>query len=98
MTWRYLRVSSNSADVNFTVAAASATDAATVAGTFHPLRAPLLLPHTIKRISIGCPATPSLPSSPSRSAPPLSASSSPSGSSHQSSSEAGSSVGEQLVP
>ncbi|CAI5980933.1 unnamed protein product, partial [Closterium sp. NIES-65] len=46
LTWRYLRVPSNSSDVDFTVAAASATDAATVAGTFHPLRAPLLLPHT----------------------------------------------------
>ncbi|GJP42346.1 hypothetical protein CLOM_g1920 [Closterium sp. NIES-68] len=98
MTWRYLRVPSNSADVDFTVAAASATDAATVAGTFHPLRAPLLLPHTIKRISIGCPATPSLPSSPSPSAPPLMASSSPSGSLLESSSEAGSSEGEQQGP
>ncbi|CAI5490760.1 unnamed protein product [Closterium sp. Naga37s-1] len=46
LTWRYLRVPSNSSDVDFTVSAASATDAATVAGTFHPLRAPLLLPHT----------------------------------------------------
>ncbi|CAI5523679.1 unnamed protein product [Closterium sp. Naga37s-1] len=55
LTWRYLRVPSNSSDVDFTVAAASATDAATVAGTFHPLRAPLLLPHTAVRAAMGCP-------------------------------------------
>ncbi|CAI5464857.1 unnamed protein product [Closterium sp. Yama58-4] len=73
LTWRYLRVPSNSSDVDFTVAAASATDAATVAGTFHPLRAPLLLPHTRKRISLGCPASPHLSSSLSSapSPPPL---------------------------
>ncbi|CAI7907738.1 unnamed protein product [Closterium sp. NIES-54] len=63
LTWRYLRVPSNSSDVDFTVAAASATDAATVAGTFHPLRAPLLLPHTRKRISLGCRASPPLSAS-----------------------------------
>ncbi|CAI7793368.1 unnamed protein product [Closterium sp. NIES-54] len=82
LTWRYLRVPSNSSDVDFTVAAASATDAATVAGTFHPLRAPLLLPHTAARTAMGCPLR--IPPSSSSSSYSSSSSSSPTTSSNSS--------------
>ncbi|CAI5963106.1 unnamed protein product [Closterium sp. NIES-65] len=88
LTWRYLRVPSNSSDVDFTVAAASATDAATVAGTFHPLRAPLLLPHTAVRTAMGCPLR----------RPPSSSSSSSSSSASPSSSSAASASSDSSPP